>query len=399
MRSGFGDHPWITIAAFASLTLGVILVGYALRRHQRRSRTLRESLIVITLSSLLIAVVAAVLAARLMFVTDEELSAFLVLLAVAGAFAALLAIVVSRPLRDDVRHLESTVRRIANGDRSIRVDSVRSDELGHVGRAVDDLVDRLDHLEQEREAVEEERRALLSNIGHDLRSPLAAMQVAIEAMIDGVAPDPQRYLRSMQHDVEALGSLIDDLYLLARLDAGRFDLERVPIDLVELADGAVESLAPTATAAGVRLYLDADDAVHVLASPVSLSRVIRNLIDNGIRHAPAGSAVRVSIEADHRTDHPNDHPTENHATVRIADEGPGFPEEFRKHAFERFTRADPSRNRQSGGGGLGLAIARGLVEAHGGEIWIEDGAESVVAFRVPVPTLNPYRSVQAPSSR
>lgn len=372
MRSGFSDHPLLTIAAFVGLSVGIALIGLALRRHQRRSSTLRQSLLMVALSSLLIAVVAAVIAARLMFVSHDELTAFLVLLAVTAGFAALLAVIVSQPLRDDVRHLESTVRRIGAGDRSIRVESLRSDELGHVGRAIDDLVDRLDTLEQERAMVEEERRALLSNIGHDLRSPLAALQAAIEAMIDGVAPDPQRYLRSMQHEVEALGSLIDDLYLLARLDAGRFDLERVSIDLVELADGAVESLAPTAAAADVRLVLEADDSVHVVASAVSLSRVIRNLIDNAIRHAPTGSTVRVSVKVG------------DGAVVRVADEGAGFPREFRKQAFERFTRADPSRNRQSGGGGLGLAIARGLVEAHGGAIWIEDSDVSAVLFRVPM---------------
>lgn len=373
MRSGFSDHPLLTIVAFVALAIGIALIGVALRHHQRRSSTLRQSLLLVALSSLLIAVVAAVMAARLMFVSTDELTAFLVLLGVAAGFAALLAVIVSQPLRDDVRHLESTVRRIEAGDRSIRVDSLRADELGHVGRAIDDLVGRLDTLERERATVEDERRALLSNIGHDLRSPLAALQAAIEAMIDGVAPDPQRYLRSMQRDVEALGSLIDDLYLLARLDAGRFDLERVPIDLVELADGAVESLAPTAAAANVRLALDAGDPVHIVASPVSLSRVIRNLIDNGIRHAPAGSTVRVSVVV------------RDGAVVRVADDGAGFPREFRKQAFDRFTRADPSRNRQSGGGGLGLAIARGLVEAHGGVIWIEDSDRSAVLFRVPMP--------------
>ncbi|MEO7397570.1 MAG: HAMP domain-containing sensor histidine kinase [Ilumatobacteraceae bacterium] len=380
MRAGFGDHPLLTILAFAALTVATVVTGVALRRHQRRARTLRGSLLVVTLSSLVIAVAAGIIAGRLMFVSNDELVAFLLLLTVAAAFASLLAVVISRPLRDDVRHLESTVRRIEAGDRSIRVDSSRADELGHVGRAIDDLVDQLMRLERERSAVEEERRTLLSNIGHDLRSPLAALQAAIEAMVDGVAPDPARYLRSMQHDVEALGSLIDDLYLLARLDAGRFDLERVPIDLVELADGAVESLTPMAQAADVGLLLDAGDPVHVVGSPVSLSRVIRNLIDNGIRHAPVGSTVRVSVSAD------------GGAVVRVADDGPGFPSAFRDQAFDRFTRADPSRNRQSGGGGLGLAIARGLVEAHGGEIWIEDGATSLVAFRIPVQR-------HAPSSR
>ncbi len=373
LRALLRGHPLVTLLSFAAFAVGTILVGLALRRYQRRARSLRRSVLVVALSSLLIAVAAAVTATRLMVLSEQELGAFLTVLGVAAGFAALLAVVVSQPLGDDVRHLESAVRRIEMGDRSVRVDSLRGDELGHVGRAIDDLVRRLTELENERSAGEDARRTLLSNIGHDLRSPLAALQAAIEALVDGVAPDPQRYLRSMQHDVEALGSLIDDLYLLSRLDAGQLDLERVPIDLVELADDAVESLAPTAAAAGVRVVLEAGDAVHVLASPVSLARVIRNLVDNGIRHAPAGSTVRVTVTA------------ERGAVVRVTDDGPGFPDDFRDHAFERFTRSDPSRTRQSGGGGLGLAIARGLVEAHGGEIWIEDSANASVAFRVPIP--------------
>lgn len=373
LRALLRGHPLVTLLSFAAFSVGTILVGLALRRYQRRARSLRRSVLVVALSSLLIAVAAAVTATRLMVLSQQELGAFLTVLGVAAGFAALLAVVVSQPLGDDVRHLESAVRRIEMGDRSVRVDSLRGDELGHVGRAIDDLVRRLTELENERSAGEDARRTLLSNIGHDLRSPLAALQAAIEALVDGVAPDPQRYLRSMQHDVEALGSLIDDLYLLSRLDAGQLDLERVPIDLVELADDAVESLAPTAAAAGVRVVLEAGDAVHVLASPVSLARVIRNLVDNGIRHAPAGSTVRVTVTA------------ERGAVVRVTDDGPGFPDDFRDHAFERFTRSDPSRTRQSGGGGLGLAIARGLVEAHGGEIWIEDSANASVAFRVPTP--------------
>ncbi len=373
LRALLRGHPLVTLLSFAAFAVGTILVGLALRRYQRRARSLRRSVLVVALSSLLIAVAAAVTATRLMVLSEQELGAFLTVLGVAAGFAALLAVVVSQPLGDDVRHLESAVRRIEMGDRSVRVDSLRGDELGHVGRAIDDLVRRLTELENERSAGEDARRTLLSNIGHDLRSPLAALQAAIEALVDGVAPDPQRYLRSMQHDVEALGSLIDDLYLLSRLDAGQLDLERVPIDLVELADDAVESLAPTAAAAGVRVVLEAGDAVHVLASPVSLARVIRNLVDNGIRHAPAGSTVRVTVTA------------ERGAVVRVTDDGPGFPDDFRDHAFERFTRSDPSRTRQSGGGGLGLAIARGLVEAHGGEIWIEDSANASVAFRVPTP--------------
>jgi signal transduction histidine kinase len=367
------DASWtVVVGALLAMAAGAILMGLALRRFHRRSRSLRRSIVLIALSSLAIAVAAALIAAQLMVLTERELGVFLALLGLAAAFATLVVVVVAQPLGRDVRHLEATVRRIAAGDRGMRVASNRADEIGRVGRAVDDLVDRLDALETERTAMEDERRILLGNIGHDLRSPLAALQAATEALIDGVAPDPQRYLRSMQRDIDALRSLINDLALLSRLESGNLELERVPIDLVELAEDAVESLTPTAAAAGVALELAAGGAVHVVASPMSLARVMRNLIDNAIRHAPPGSSVFVEVSA------------ESGAVVRVTDEGPGFPPDFRDHAFERFTRADASRSRLSGGSGLGLAIARGLVEAHGGEIWIDSTEKASVAFAVPV---------------
>ena len=216
------DHPLVVCVSFVGLAVGTVVSGLVLRSYQRRARSLRRSVLVVALSSLAIAVFAAVIAARLMLLSRGELGSFLAVLGVAAGFAALLAVVVSRPMRDDVRQLEAAVRTIESGDRSVRVNSRRGDELGHVGRAIDDLVSRLDRLEHERVANEQERQSLITNIGHDLRSPLAALQAAVEALIDGVAPDPQRYLRSMQHDVTALSALIDDLSLLSRLDAGRY---------------------------------------------------------------------------------------------------------------------------------------------------------------------------------
>ena len=365
-------NPLRSAAAFAGLSIGTVAIGLALRRYQRRSTSLRRSVLLVSLASLLIAVAAAGLAAQLMVLPMAELVPLLAVVGVAAAFATLLVIVVSKPLGEDIDRLEATVRRIEAGELDVGFGIRRGDELGRVGRAIDDLVGRLQTLENERSAVEDERRTLLSNIGHDLRSPLAALQAALEALIDGVAPDPQRYLRSMQHDIVAMSALIDDLYLLARLDAGRFDLERNTVDVVELADTAVEALAPTARLRSVHIELDAIDSVYVIGSGVALSRVIRNLIENAILHAAPHTTVRIAVSADRG------------ALVRVTDTGPGFPADFRERAFERFSRADPSRNRATGGGGLGLAIARGLVEAHGGEIWIDQAATGSVAFRLPL---------------
>jgi two-component system sensor histidine kinase BaeS len=275
------------------------------------------------------------------------------------------------PLGRDARRLEATVRRIERGDRTVRTRVERADELGHVARALDELTARLDVLERERASYEAERTAMLSSVGHDLRTPLAALRVAVEAMVDGVAPDPRRYLRSMRRDVEALSALVDDFFLLSRIEAGRLDLHPIAVDLTEIADEAIDALAPVAASRHVAVTLAAETRVHARGNPAALGRVIRNLIDNAIRYAPEGSQVRVTVD-DHGS-----------PSVHVVDDGPGFPDDFSHKAFERFTRADASRARSSGGAGLGLAIARGLVEAHGGRIWVEDPPGGRVAFELP----------------
>ena len=198
-----------------------------------------------------------------------------------------------------------------------------------MARALDELTERLDELERERAGVEEERRIMLTSVGHDLRTPLAALQAAIEALADGVAPDPPRYLRSMAHDVAALSALVDDLFLLSRIEAGRLELRREPIDLTELVDDAVESLRPTAASRGIDVRLVADKPVRAEVNPAAIGRVIRNLLDNAIDHAPTGSTVEVEVRDD------------GHPVVRVIDTGAGFPADFASTAFDRFTA--PSR--------------------------------------------------------
>jgi signal transduction histidine kinase len=361
----------------AAVVAGTVLVGVTvilallLRALLRHSRSLRHQVLAVLLGGLAVGGVAAVAAAELMVLDEGELGTVLGILALTALFSVALVMVASAPLGRDARRLEAMVRRIEFGDRTVRTGVARSDELGHVARALDELVARLDELERERAAIEMERITLLTNVGHDLRTPLAALRAALEALADGVAPDPDRYLRSMQRDVDALAGLIDDLFLLSRLEAGRLELQPMAIDLAELADEAVEALAPAAAARDVRLVLDASGAVPVRGNATAVARVIRNLVDNALRFAPAGSDVHVAV-------HGGPVPT-----VRVIDRGPGFPTGFTAHAFERFSRPDDHRSRSSGGTGLGLAIARGLVEAQGGRIWIEDPPGGRVAFQLP----------------
>jgi len=360
----------------AGLAVGAILAlaagsGFALRRWSGRLRTLRAQLLVVTSAAIGTAAVAAWLLADLMILDENQLQPVLVVLGLTAAIAVVVVSIASRSLGRAAHDLEASVRRIEAGDREPDVPVHRADELGHVARALEGLTRRLAELEEEQAALDAERNHMLSSISHDLRSPLAALRAALEAMIDGVARDPDRYLRAMQADVDALTALVDDFFLLARIEGGRLALDLGTVDLGECCDEAIEALAPTALARGIHLQLDVAEHVHVDGNANALGRVVRNLVDNAIRHAPEGSTVRVSVGAEGRP------------VVAVVDTGEGFPDGFAEHAFERWSRADESRSRMSGGAGLGLAIARGLVVAHGGRIWIDPPPGGRVSFELP----------------
>ena len=365
------DHPLQSVVGALAMTAVALAAGIALRRATERTRSLRQLVLAITLASLAVGAVAAIVLARIMVLDAAQARTSIGVLAITAVFAVILAVVASVTLGRDVQRLESAVRRLEAGDRTARTDVERADELGHVAKALDELTERLDTLERERTSFEEERLAMLTSVGHDLRTPLSALRAAIEALADGVAPDPQRYLRAMSRDVEALGSLVDDLFLVSRIESGRLEMHRETVDVSEIADEAIEALAPAAAARGVELRLRSPGGVPVDGNATAIGRIIRNLLDNAIRHAPAGSTVEVVVDA---TAVP---------TISVTDEGPGFPAEFTAHAFDRFARADQSRTRTTGGAGLGLAIAKGLVDAHGGRIWIEPASGGRVAFQLP----------------
>jgi two-component system sensor histidine kinase BaeS len=223
------------------------------------------------------------------------------------------------------------------------------------------------------ETSESERRNLLSAIGHDLRTPMGSMQAAVEALQDGVAPDPPAYLRGLGNDLEHLRHLVDDLFLLARIDAGRLELSPIGVDLSELADEAVEAVTPSAAKRSIAVKVESPGHVAVHGDPAALGRVFRKLLANAIRHSPASGEVRVVVGVDG-----------DQAVTTVIDQGPGFPEDGREKLLEAFARADDSRSRESGGSGLGLAIARSIVEAHGGEMSLGAGPGGDVRFSVPL---------------
>ncbi len=219
----FGDllrqEPVPPLAAFVALAVGGLVLARLCRPWLSRAPSLGLIVTLVSLASLAFAFAAAA-AAAFMVLDRQQLTSFAVVLAIAAGFAVLLAVAMVGPLVADVERLAAVAERVESGDLSVRSGIGRRDELGQAARAIDQMLARLDRLESERDGIEKERRVLLSNIGHDLRSPLAALQAAVEALVDGVAPDPPRYLRSMEHDLAALNALVDDVFLLGRLEGG-----------------------------------------------------------------------------------------------------------------------------------------------------------------------------------
>jgi signal transduction histidine kinase len=291
----------------------------------------------------------------------------------AGGIALLVGRELTRPLAADIRRLERVATAVASGDLTARTGIERADEVGATARAIDTMIDRLAESETSRRRVESARHHLLSGVGHDLRTPLAALRSAVESLQDGVAPDPDRYLNVAAAQVDAISTLVDQLFQYARLEAGAPITDWSTVSVTEIADEAVEAVTPLADRCRVKVTLDADGAATLVGSPSGLSRVFRNLLDNAVRHAADG-IVNIEIQDGPAT-----------VEIRVRDTGPGFPGEFREMAFEPFTRGDPARN-ADGSSGLGLAIVKAIVDIHQGEVWIGDGPGGDIGIRLPSTT-------------
>ncbi|MEM1335068.1 MAG: HAMP domain-containing sensor histidine kinase [Actinomycetota bacterium] len=321
-----------------------------------------------TLAVLGVAIMMIAIAAQAMFINSHDLRLLMWVLIPAVIAAAVVAMLLARPVAHDAKRICDAAMRVADGDLTARTGVRRNDELGEAAEMFDVMVARLD-------AIEYERALMLSSISHDLRTPLAALRASVEAIRDGVAPDPDQYLVGMERQVRALSSLVDDLQLHSRLVSGTLELRRARLDLTELADEAMETLRPLAEPRRVKLLLESASRVIIDADGSQLARVVRNLLDNAIRHAPDDSVVLVQVE---QLDGGRS------AKLRVIDEGAGFPAEFRARAFEPFTRADEARDVRTGTAGLGLSIAKGIVTAHRGTVALGEGPGGVVEIELPL---------------
>ena len=355
------------VMAAVSATVSILLPVVA-----RRSQRLITTLFVLSVVSLVIAGFGLVVTASRMFFSDHDLTLVVVVLGFGLLASLAFALSASKALTEDLTRMSDTAGKVAAGDLLARTGVSRADEIGQLAKGIDEMAQKLEEAHAARVIEDERRRQFFAAVGHDLRTPLASAQVAVEALRDGVAADPDRFYASLQRDLSVLHALVDDLFLLARIQAGDVAIEPVHTDLTDVADEAIEVLHPVAVRADVEIRLDAPSRVVARTGPEAVSRVMRNLIDNAIRHAPAGSVVTVEVTG------------VREATVMVLDEGPGFSAAFLPFAFESFSRSDADRSRETGGAGLGLAIAKGFVSALNGEIWAEPGPGGKVGFRLPV---------------
>ena len=311
--------------------------------------------------------------ARLMFASQHDLLLATVLLLFAAGIAMSVGYFLSAALTDRIVTLNRAAQEIATGELSVRVPVTGNDEMASLARAFNDMARQLQAVAQKQQELEELRRNLIAWAGHDLRTPLASIQAIVEALADGMVEDSDavdRYLHTAQREIRSLSHLIDDLFELAQLEAGGLPLEKSENSLCDLISDTIESFSELAARQEVTLEGQADPAVDpVVMDAQQIGRVLSNLVGNALRHTPPGGVVRVQALAQ-----------PGGLRVDIQDTGEGIPAPDLPHVFERFYRGEKSRSRATGGAGLGLAIAKGIVEAHGGTIGVESQPDQGTRF-------------------
>ncbi len=291
-----------------------------------------------------------------------------------SGFAALAAAVavslfVSRRIVEPIQTLSHVSRRLAQGFYRERTSIQADDEIAQLAQSVNQLADALDQTERR-------RLALLADVTHELRTPLATIGGYMEGLVDGVVSANPATFNLILRETRRLQRLIEDLELLSRVEAGQLPVVARAIDLRPVLEAQIAQFEPLFSSNQVNLCLDAPEHLpQVWADPDRVAQVVINILANAYRYTPSGGTVTVQARAD-----------DHEVRVAIIDTGIGIAAEHLPHLFERFYRVDKSRARNSGGSGIGLAIARHLIYAQGGEIWAEsDGIGKGARFIFTLP--------------
>ena len=369
------------MALFLGITALVsALAGYVAYRFgwMTLSPTLRWSLLGGYALSSLLTFFNVWFSARLMFASQHDLLLAIVLLVFAGGMAMALGYFLSSTITERINQLKGAAEKLAEGDLKTRVPVLGRDEVASLARAFNQMAEQLEAMDSKQREMEKMRAELIAWVGHDLQTPLASIRAILEALEDGVVDDPEtvkRYLNTAQRDVRSLSALIDDLFQMAQLNAGGFQLERANSSLTDLVSDTLESFAELAARQNIILTGSVESHVDPVDMDTRrIGRVLNNLIGNAIRHTSAHGVIKVEARR-----------TSTGVDVTVMDTGEGIRAEDLPHIFDGFYRGEKSRSRATGGAGLGLAISRGIIQAHGGDIRVESevGKGSRFTFHIP----------------
>jgi signal transduction histidine kinase len=345
------------VVAAATLAAGVVL-ALALRRLP----SVRLQLAGLALLAVTLPLAAVFLTGWAMFHMGDDVE-ILAVTAGAASVAVGASLLVARAIGTQIGRLRDASTALAGGDLTARAPENGPRELADLARSFNAMAADLERLF-------DARRELVAWASHDLRTPIASLQAMLEAIEDGLA-EPGDYLPALQQQVRTLGRRVDDLFELARIDAGALTLELREAEVGGLVGGCVQALEADAALRGVHLHARTAEA-RVRCEPEKIERVVYNLVTNALRHTPTDGSVAVVVVPEH-----------DEVRVSVEDTGGGLEPGAERAMFDRFWRGDRARSGE--GAGLGLTIARGLVEAHGGRIWAERRREggTRVSFTLP----------------
>ncbi len=301
----------------------------------------------------------------------------IVVAVIAGVVALALGLILIRQIVRPVKLLNHAAREVAGGNLSYRVNIRSKDELGDLGGSFNAMAGSL-------EAAEAERRRMIADISHELRTPLTVIEGTVDGIQDGVFPADRQHLDAIKEQTALLTRLTADLGDLSLAESGRLRLQMASADVADVVRRGLMAFAAPARGKGIELASDlAPGLPRVEVDVARIDQVLGNLMSNAVRHTPAGGRIAVSAKAiDRDLAHGIDSPS---VLISVADTGEGISPEHLPHVFDRFYRVEESRSREDGGAGLGLAIVRQMVLAHGGQAWAESEPGKGSTFRVALP--------------
>jgi signal transduction histidine kinase len=357
---------WLITGFLLITTVISAVAGYAAYRlgWMNRSPNIRTALLGSYALACLLTFINVWLTARLMFTDQHDLLLGTVLLIFAGAIAMALGYLLSSAFLDRIQSLDQAAKKIAGGNLSIRVPVEGKDELAGLAQTFNDMASQLEETANKRRELESLRRELIAWIGHDLQTPLTSISAIIEALADGMIQDPeteQRYFNTARKNISSLSHLIDDMFQMAQIDTGGLELNIESVSILDLISDSLESFTELAKRRDISLQGSvSDDLGEVQIDARRINRVLYNLIDNAINHTPDQGSVEVRANAANQG-----------ILVDVIDSGSGISENDLPYIFDLFYRGDISRRSSIGGTGIGLAISKGIIDAHGGEIEVE----------------------------